>query len=312
MPLLRRVSVLAASIEATSGAVETLDATDAALNVYDVQFSQNISTEERPGQGAFSHSAQVPGLYAAQVSFKTEIAGDGAAGVPGWASTFLPACGWVNSGGTFSPKSEAPGSNVKTLTINFYVNGRRQQMRGCAGTFQIMLPTGRLGMIQWTFTGVSQATADASILAPTYPTVMPMRAVAESFTWGSWTPKVEMVTIDAGNEVILRENAAQSDGSGLAAGLVTARRPTIVINPEAELVATADPWGDFKARTERAFTYEIDNGTDRFVVAAPKAQVIAISEGDRGNMLIDDLTLQCNKSAAAGNDELTFQFAATD
>lgn len=312
MALLRRVSVLAASIEATSGTVETLDAADAALNVYDVQFSQNIATEERPGQGAFSHAAQVPGLYLAQVTFKTEIAGDGAGGVPGWASTFLPACGWVNSGGTFSPKSEVPGSNVKTLTINFYINGRRQQLRGCAGTFNIVLPTGRLGMFEWTFTGVKVATADATILAPTYPTVAPMRAVAETLTWGSWVPKVESISVAANNEVIVRENAAQSDGSGLAAALITARRPTITLNPESELVATADPWGDFIARTSRAFTYEIDNGTDRFVLSAPVAQVISLGEGDRGGNAIDEITLQCNKSAAAGNDELTIAFGATD
>lgn len=312
MGLLKRVSVLAASIEGTSGTVETLDATDAAFNVYNVQPALSISTEERPGQGAFSHSSQVPGLKVKTISFMTNIEGDGAGGVPAWASTFLPACGWVNSTGTFSPKSEVPGSNVKTLTINYYLNGRRQQLRGAAGTFRIVLPTGRTAMFEWTFTGVWVGLSDAAILAPTYPTVLPMRAVAEALTLGSWTPKVESVTIDAGNEVIARENAAQSDGSGISAGLVVGRRPIITLNPEAELVATADPWGDFWARTERAFTYEIDNGTDRFIVAAPKAQVITLAEGERSGNATDEITLQCNKSAAAGNDELTIQFAATD
>lgn len=312
MPLLKRVSVLAAKVETTSGTAETLTAAEAAFNVYDMAFAQNISTEERPGQGAFSHSPQVPGIRTGTFTFKTEIAGDGAAGVPGWASTFLPACGWVNSTGVFSPKSEAPGSNVKTLTINGYVNGRRQQIRGAAGTFRIVLPAGRLAMIEWTFTGAYVATADATILAPTYPTIVPMRAVAETLTWGSWNPVVESVTVDAGNEVVIRESASQADGSGIAAAIVTARRPTITVNPEAALVAAADPWGDFIARTSRVFTYEIDNGTDRFVVGAPVAQVVSLGEGDRNGMLTDEITFQCNKSAAAGNDELTLTFAATD
>lgn len=312
MPLLKRYSVLAAKIETTSGTAESLSNSDGAFNVYDMTFQHVTTTDERRGQGAFSPLAQVPGLRLGRFTFKSDLQCDGSGGVPGWASTFLPACGWVNATGTYSPKTEAPGSNVKTLTIGGYVNGRKQVIRGAAGTFKINLPTGKHATIEWDFLGAYVAKSDASVLTPTYPTIIPMRAVAETLTWGSITPIVESVVIDAGNEVIAREDATQSDASGIASAIITGRRPVITLNPEAALVASATYWADFYAMTERAFTYEIDNGTDRFVIAAPAAQVQQVAEGERNDLLTDEIVLQCNRSAAAGNDELTLQFAATD
>ena len=104
MPLLKKLSVLAAKIETTSGTAESLTASDAAYNVFDLSMQPNIAMTERTGQGAFSQLPAVRELTGGTCSFRTEVYGSGAGGVPGWASTFLPACGWVNSAGTFSPR----------------------------------------------------------------------------------------------------------------------------------------------------------------------------------------------------------------
>ena len=309
MPLLKKLSVLAAKIETTSGTAESLTASDAAYNVFDLSMQPNIAMTERTGQGAFSQLPAVRELTGGTCSFRTEVYGSGAGGVPGWASTFLPACGWVNSAGTFSPRSELPGSNVKTLTIGAYINGKRHLMRGCSGTFTLNYETGKLASINWTFTGVWSSTSDVSILAPTYPTALPLRVANATFTIGSWSPCFQNLSIDAGNEVFLRECATNTDGSGYATAVITGRKVTGSINPEAELIATRDNYGDWIGSTERAFSLAIQNATDKVTIAMPKFQITNLQDGDRNGVVTDEITFQANRSAAAGNDEMTIAFS---
>lgn len=310
MAKLKRKRVLAAKIESTSGTAETLTASEAAFNAFDVEIQANIPFTQRPSQGSFSHLPAVAGPYGGTLTFKTELFGNGAAGVPGWASSLLPACGWVESTGTFSPATEAPGSNVKTATVAVYGDGTRKILRGAAGTFQIMMTAGQIIMIEWTFTGVWQPVTDVSILAPTYPTIIPLRFASATLTLGgNAIGCVESLNINAGNNVILRECPTNSDDSGYAAGLITDRRVTGNMNPESRLVATEDIYGDWLSGTEEALNIALTDGTDTITINAPKAQKINVQEGERNGLEIDQIEFQCNKSAAAGNDELTIDFS---
>lgn len=310
MPLLKKIRVLAAKIETTSGTAESLAAADAQFNCYDVEIQPDITMTQRPGQGSFSKLPAVSEGRVGSVTFKTDITGDGAAGTPGWASTFLPACGFKVTTGTFAPVSEPPGSNVKTLTMAVYENGLLKRLRGASGTFKLILETGKPAMIEFTFTGVWLAPSDASILAPTYPTEKPLRFANSTMTiGGSWSPCVQSVEIEAGNEVIARECQSASDGSGYVNAIITDRQPTGTINPESELVASEDTHGDWLAHNENALSIALTDGTDTVTIAAPKIQYTNIQEGDRNGIQTDDITFQCNKSAAAGDDELTIDFS---
>lgn len=310
MPLLKRKHVLAAKIETTSGTAESLTAAEAAFNVFDLVMQPTIALTPRPGNGSFSSMTSVPELYGGTCTFRTEIYGDGAGGVPGWASTFLPACGWTNSTGTFSPKSEAPGSNVKTLTLGAYIDGNRFLMRGCAGTFQMIFETGKIAVIEWTFTGVWAGNSAQSLLAPTYPTALPLRVGNATFTIGSWSPCFQNMTIDAGNTVVLRECATNSDSSGYAAAIITDRAVTGTINPEMEAAGTVNNYSIWTAMTEEALAFDLENATDKFAIAAPKLQRINVQQGDRNGVVTDEISFACNRSAAAGNDEFTITFSA--
>ncbi|MCP4229742.1 MAG: hypothetical protein GY771_06300, partial [bacterium] len=105
--LLTRKRVLAAAIESTVGTAETLDATDAAYNVFDAEITPNIAMTARTQQGGFGNLEAPPEGYGASISFHTELTGDGSGGVPGWADVFFPACGWVKTGSTFAPVASA-------------------------------------------------------------------------------------------------------------------------------------------------------------------------------------------------------------
>lgn len=307
MTLLKRKRLLAAKIETTSGTAETLAAADAAFNTYDVMIQQNIEMTTRESTGGFGTLASVPGGYQGKVTFKTDWAWDGTATEPAWADTFFPACGVTKSVNTFAPKTEVPGSNVKTLTIGVYIDGMLKRLRGCAGTFKIVCPTGRMVTTEWEFTGIWDTPTDVAILSPTYPTDLPLRYANGVTTWQSYALAVENITFDVGNEITLRESATSV--AGYAAALITNRVPKISCNPESKLVAAQDRFGQLLAMSEGSFVWEIKGpGTSKVVITAPKAGITNIQEADRNKLTVDQLELQCNRNGSTQDSEFSIVF----
>jgi len=310
MPLLKRKRVIAAAVETTIGTAETLAGSDAAFNAYDVMIQPNVEFEQRPGQSSFDQLAGVVGPYSGTATFKTDLGWDGAATLPTWASVLLPACGWVDTSNTFNPTSEAPGSNVKTLTIGAYIDGVRKLLAGCMGTFQLVCPTGKMAYIEWTFQGVWQTATDVSLLSPTYPTASPLRYSSATTTYDSVALCVENVTFDAGNNVIMRPCAGTA--AGFVSALVTDRAPTITADPEATLVATQDRYGDLLSNAEAEFTVTLDGpSTSTIEIVAAKAQYTNVQEADRNGMVTDALTFQCNKNGTTADQSLQIVFTPT-
>jgi len=308
MTLIWRKHTLAAKIEATAGTAESLTNAEAAFNVFNFEIQQGSEFQQRPRQGAFSHLPGVVGARSGTATFTTEIFGDGAGGVPGWASTLLPACGWVASTGVFTPRTEAPGTNVKTITIAKYEDGVRKMLRGAMGTFEIVLVPGQIALINWTFRGAWQSVTDQTLLTPTYPTRSPLRSVG-TYSLASATHCFSNMTINAGNNLILRPCFNPADGSGYFTGMVTDRLPTGSFDPEAKLVATDDRYGRWLAGTEQALSIAMADAQDTITIAAPKVQITNPQEANREGLQVDNLQFQCNGDS--GNDELSITFAAT-
>ncbi|NNE62357.1 MAG: hypothetical protein HKN35_15805 [Woeseia sp.] len=313
MPLLKRIQTIAAKVEGTIGTAETLTASEGVFNAFDIEINADIELFEREGQGSFNYLTGTSGARGGSMTFKTGMEWDGAAH-PAWASVLFPACGWVASGDVYTPRSEAPGANVKTVTLAVYQNGLRKMLAGAVGTFKIVCPSGELTAIEWEFTGVWQAVADVAILAPTYPTDLPLRFGSAVVTYQAANVIVENVTLDAGNEIILREDPATA--AGYVSGLIVSRKPMITFNPEAGLVAAdaaSDPYGDWLAHTEGIFSCKIDGPTGAntngdFTFSAPKAQVMNVQQSERNRLLTHDVELVCNKNAATADEEVSLTF----
>lgn len=305
MVLLRKKRVFAAKVETTPGTAESLTGAEGVYNAYNVVIQPNIPVEERTGQGAFNRLAGVPGGLSGTATFRTDIHYDGT-NIPTWASVLLPACGWVNNSSTFEPNTEAPGSNVKTVTIGCFADGKLFRIAGAMGTFQAVFPTGRMAYIDWTFTGKWVTASDTAIIAPTYPTTIPLRYATTTTTYNSVALCVESVTFDAGNTVILRECAA--DVTGYATALVTDRYPKITANPESTLVATRDPHGYLTAGTEAAFSLSVPVSTGSLTWTATDAQVLNTQDEDRGGVMVDALEFGCNRSGTTDDLELVIIF----
>ena len=309
MPLLKRVRVLAAKIESSSGTAIAVDATDADYNVFDAMIQPNIEYIPRPSQGSFGHLPGTIGPLIGTATFKTELTGSGTPNTaPQWALTLLPACGWSHSGGSFTPLAEAVGTNIKTVTIALYENGLRKSIRGASGNFTITIEPGKPITFEWTFQGAWVAPTDTTILAPTYPTNKPLRAASNTFTIGSpaWTPCFQSMKIESGNTVIARECATAA--GGISSFIITDRVVTGSFNPESDLVATKDSHGLWIANTQEAFSYAVTDGVDTITFAGPKFERTNIQGSERNGIQTDEITFKFGKSAEAGNDEFTIDF----
>lgn len=308
MVMLKRKRVMAAKVETTIGTAESLTASEGAFNAYNLMIQPQIDVEQREAQASFNYLPGVPGARRGVATFRTDLGWDGTTTMPTWASVLLPACGFVESSQVYTPRTEAPGSNVKTLTIGAYVDGVLKSIAGAVGDFQLVMPSGRMAYIDWTFTGVWQAPTDTALVAPTYPTASPIRFADATMTYDSVAQKVESATLNAGNQVIMREDPASV--AGFVSGLITNRAPRVTANPEAVLVATQDRFGDWIAASEAALAFTLKGPTDSTItISCPKAQINNNQEGDRGRMVIDDIEWMCNKNGATNDEEISITFS---
>ncbi len=309
MPLLKRKRVLAAKVETTIGTPIALSAADAAMNVYSPMIQATVEMERRESQGGFGYLPSIAAGRIGVATFRTYLEWDGTDTEPTWADTFLPACGWVKSGQVYTPRSEAPGTNVKTLTIGCYVDGVFKSIAGAMGKFTVTLPTGKSAYIDWEFTGVLQAYTDVAIIAPTYPTAKPLRFAGGLAEWNDVNLCVSQATIDSGNEVVLRE--CPTTEAGYISAIVTDRKPKITVDPEAVTVASQDRWAAWLASTEYALELDVGGPTNSQIeFNAPKATITNLQEADRGKLVTDQIEFDCNKNGATHDEELSITFTA--
>jgi len=306
MPLLKRIQTIAAKVETVVGTPIALADADGVFSAYDIKIDASIDITKREAPGSFDRLRGVPGKHSGKMTFKTALELP-STGIPGWATTLFPACGYVASSQVFTPRSEAPGSNVKTLTMGVYTNGILKSIAGAVGTFKIVCPAGGMIEIEWEFMGVWQAPTDVAIIAPTYPTDPATRFAETVLTYNAVAQCVENLTFDAGNKIVMRECADTL--SGLKSGIITDREPTIKLNPEARLVADEDRYQHWITPAEYALSCAITTVANSvFTIAAPKAQPSSIAEGSRDGLFIDDVDLICNKNGANKDEDVSITF----
>lgn len=316
--LLDKARLFACKTEATVGTAETLTASEAAYNVYNLRINPQIDVAQREGQQGFGRLASVPGARMGAATFETGMYYDGTT-VPNWASVLLPACGVpLATGTTYRPKTQVPasGSAVKTLTIAGYntgdgTNAKIKTLTGAVGTFQIVAPTGRHIRIRWTFTGVYADEVDTgTLLSPTYPTTTTELRFSEgASSWASSTICLESMTFDVGNVVTGRY--CTTPIAGYDSFLISDRNPRVTANPESRLIATQDRYAQFKNQTEDTLSFTIGHPTSNatIVISAPKAQIVnGPQEGVRDGIVTDEVEWQLNRNGSTADQEFSIVF----
>lgn len=312
MTLLRRKSVFAAKVEGTVGTAEALSGSEGAFNAYDFSIQPTIGMTRREGQGGFNYKKSIPEGMMGTATVSFDVSYDGTT-VPTWASVLLPACGWVDTAGLFSPVTQGPGGagGVKTVTIGQYLDGKLKQLSGAMGNFVITLPTGKVGFITFTFTGkYTTNETDVSIIAPTYPTALGLRFASGSTLFDSVALCLANATIDAGNVVTMRECVESGNRTGYKSAIVTDRAPVITADPESVLVATQDLDASWLTSDTGVLAITLNGtGNSTVVINAPAAQLENKQQGERNGIASDDLTWLATEGSGA-DTELTIDFNA--
>ncbi len=172
--------------------------------------------------------------------------------------------------------------DFKCLTLYLYEDGLLYRTFASQGTFTVDATAGNFGTIEFTFTGQFNPVIDSAL--PTdekFETTLPQQIELGLLTFGSNVSlKVEQFTFDQANNVVPRPDINQTDGfTGVR---ISDRTPAGGFNPEAELVATEDFWGDFSTAKAKVFTMRMGTKVgNTMVFYAPQVQTSEITFGDR-------------------------------
>lgn len=308
MPMLRRRAVFAAKIETTPGTAVSLTGAEGVFNAEDFDIQPTIAMTRREGQGGFNYLPGIPKGMMGTAKITHKLSYDGTT-LPNWASVLLPACGMVATASVFNPVTAGPGtSGVKTLTIGHYKDGKLALLSGAMGNVKFVFPTGKVAYAEFAFTGkYSSNETDTAIIAPTYPTTLPLRFANGAFTFNSVALCTAQAEIDLGNKVVMRECVNASDRSGYESAIITNREPVITADPESLLVATHDREAQWLTSTPQALSLRCGVTGTSITFAFPAAQLENKQQGNRNDINTDDLTWLATAGSAV-DTELSITF----
>ena len=296
-PLLRRIQDFGFALETTTGTLPTIAAADSVTAVYNPTIDYDASMVERQQQGTLSNRSQAVGAIKGTATFETDLVGSGTSGTdPIWALRLLLACGMQESSHVFTPLD---ASNV-TIGLRHFINGRARSLAGAMGTFKMKFKRGEPVRIDWTFWGLQQSLASATV-TPTYVSTLAPVCGTGTFTIDSTAYACDELTFDAGNVLYMRQNIG-SAGGYLAAG-ISSRKPMVTVAPEAML--SKDWNAAFLAATTSALSISVGTTAgNTLTLAAPNMQQQRNpKDGNRDDTLVDQLEFLCLENTPGGMDE---------
>lgn len=309
-PFVAKLFKFYAKTETTPGTLITLDAAAGAINAFEHDHEPLIEYVTREGQASADPLTGSTGPWGARKRFNTFV--EGGSSVPYWASTLLPACGFLNTSGVFtrdsrSPEAASPGQ--KTLTMGVNVGAHLNQMVGAMGNFTWRGQAGRPCIIEWDFMGRWATPAATAVAAPTYPTTAPLRFADTDFeldTGGTAiNPRVAEFALSPNNQVTLREDGAQdTDDSGIAMAHLDTMPYTLEVLMERLPVGTYSPEADMTAVTARTIDFTLGAAGNGFSFSIPVAVVSSVRQEKRNNIVYDRVVYQLCRSASAGEDSI--------
>ncbi len=300
-PLLTRKRVIKVEIESTKGSRNGVPSPTEVL-VFDLEINPTAPFEERKGSGLYRGHKEtgVLGERSGVCSFSCEMRGDGSQGLDAALAILLQACGLDQTVEVYQVHSTP--ANDETLSIDVWEDGVKKSLLGASGNVTFEGETGKRMMCNFEFSGVWQTPTDDSL--PTYApgTTAPMLIQGGTFTLADKSIKIGKFSLNMGNNVIPRMDVDAA--GGISYFMITDYDPVLSIDPEADLVAGHDYFGDWLALIEAAVSLALTDGTDIITFTLPKVQYKEITEGDRDGIQIYDITGQCRHNADPWNDSV--------
>lgn len=206
----------------------------------------------------------------------------------------------------YTPVSTA----FSSVTLYMFLDGLLHKMTGCRGTFSADCPGGQFGSFTFTFQGSYVAAEDLALpTAPDYENTLPPQVELaalnisgnEAFCAARWA-------IDIANNVVPRDCVNNNDA--FAGVIITGRSPTASFDPEAELVAVHDFWGNLANGTSLSFGAKVGTVKGNIVqFTCPNVQYTQLAYGDRESIRTFDVTMNLATSDVdVGDNELLIAF----
>jgi len=305
--MIRRRCQVAAKVETTEGDVIALANSDVVSNTYEAVYDPDVKYFKRdPSRSSLSPAGGRVGQRSSKISFKVDLHGSGAKGTAPSYGTLLKACGFTetvvaSTSVTYTPASTA----IPSLTMALYLDGIVKKIRGARGTVRFVQKVGEPVMMEFEFTGVLDSIATGAMLTGvTYSSAIPPAFLNAALMMDSYAAVISGLTIDIGNDVVLRDDPNTAEGYKSA--VITKRDPKGTIDPEMCLIATYDFLTKMTTDALVAFTETLGSvDGNKFVITAPKVQYAGMKAGDRGG--IDTVPMDLIFAGNSGDDEISIQ-----
>ena len=306
-PLLGRLRVIKVALEDVAKGTKAASITQA-LHVFDLLIQPTADYEDRKGPGIVrGHS--VAGVLSEQIgkcTFSAEMRGDGAGGMEPGLAILLQACGLEKTLEVYQVQSVH--TDDETISIEVFENGKKKCLIGASGNVTFKGTSGKRMMCDFEFSGIWQAPIDEALPVNAPSTTTAMRVQGGSFTLALELIKISEFSLNMGNIVIARKDAAAA--AGIAYFMIPDYDPEVTLDPEADLVAGYDFNGLWLAGTAQAISLVVTNGTDKATFTLPAVVCKAIPEAEKDGILIHNYTGQCTASTNALDDAVKIEVAA--
>jgi len=196
-------------------------------------------------------------------------------------------------------------SSIISVTAAGFEDGLKKVIYGARGNVRLEANVGEPAFLAFDFQGVYGGVTDVALLSITYLTPVPIAFLNVAGSVHGLAAIYTQLSIDMGNTLAERESANKS--TGILSTKITDRAPTGSINPEMELVADADFYGELLAGTAGRLYSELPSSTagEKITVAAPRVLYTGVGEGDRNSLRVAQLDLSLvTAGVSAGDDEL--------
>lgn len=299
---------LAAKAETAEGTAETLAGADAFLAM-NINFNPEIEMGPRDNvTSSLSNFSQVPGARKATMEFDVELKGAIAAGTAPVLGKLLKACGFGETIVAVTSVTYKPASTgIDCLSLAMYNDGVRYGIFGARGNVSLKLEKGKPGMLHFVFTGSDFTVTDVALLSTgvSYEATKPVPFLTATLTIESYAAMLGSLEFNMNNAVALRSDVNVS--SGHKSAVITARKPTLSIDPEMVTVAAYDFFGKWRSGNEGALTLALTGSAGNIcTITAPKVQYTGAKLADSSG--IRSLGVDCQLNRNSGDDELSIAF----
>lgn len=241
------------------------------------------------------------------ISFDVEIAGSGAAGTAPPYGPLLQACAMAEAiatgvSVTYTPESDE--SAMKSVTIDFRIDGELHKLTGARGTVEVVLNKEQIPVYRFTFTGIHNDPTSPALIAPDYSAFQDPLPVTDTntptYTVDTFDVKAESLTVNFNNAVTYR-NVVNSESVRITGRDV---RGQIVF--EQEDVDDKDFYAIDRNETAVAINVVHGTATGNIVqITASQAQLMTPQLSDSDGISIMTMAVNYTETATSGDDEIS-------